>query len=332
MITNPNQFDVWRRFAAGIRRLRHATGPGAQSLKKCGHCLGKSLVNAARSIPSIRGNLPWGGFEATTESGAALGLSRRSSSSRSSQREIFSTGSASSATASLPSGRPAARLSAFPGVEGPTSVTKRFCRMEPGARTALAREAHRRPGAMGLSLQVPPQERRRARLPSLAAKSVTKRFCPMEPGAHTAFHSESPPTAGRYGLIFTGTASRAATCKAAFPGVGAKIRDEVFLPDGTWGAHRFSLGKPTDGRALWAYPYRYRLKSGDVQDRTATVYVYRQAWRYNWLRWDPLFEVERAVHLGFLRRGNWRGRGILERRLRRVLLRDVAPRDTGSCT
>ncbi len=74
---------------------------------------------------------------------------------------------------------------------------------------------------------------------------------------------------------------------------GPKIRDEVFLPDGTWGARRFSLGKPTDGRALWAYPYRYRLKSGEVQDRTATVYVYRQAWRYNWLRWGPLFEVEK---------------------------------------
>ena len=67
----------------------------------------------------------------------------------------------------------------------------------------------------------------------------------------------------------------------------------MFLPDGTWGAHRFSLGKPTDGRALWVYSYRYRLKSGDVQDRTATVYVYRQAWRYNWLRWGPLFEVEK---------------------------------------
>ena len=46
---------------------------------------------------------------------------------------------------------------------------------------------------------------------------------------------------------------------------GPKIRDEVFLPDGTWGAHCFSLEKPTGGRAPRAYLYRYRLTSGDVQ-------------------------------------------------------------------
>lgn len=71
--------------------------------------------------------------------------------------------------------------------------------------------------------------------------------------------------------------------------------------------------KPPDGRETLIYPYRYVLKNGTVQNRTATIYVERMAWRPRCLRWTSLFERERTyINITFdnevgERTGSWKG-------------------------
>lgn len=71
--------------------------------------------------------------------------------------------------------------------------------------------------------------------------------------------------------------------------------------------------KQPDGRETFTFPYRYVLKNGTVQDRTATVFVERRAWRPKWLTWTSLFERERqSIDVAFSdevgeRTGSWKG-------------------------
>lgn len=37
----------------------------------------------------------------------------------------------------------------------------------------------------------------------------------------------------------------------------------------------------------WEYPFRYTLKNGTIQDRTATIFVERREWRWRWLKLLP---------------------------------------------
>ena len=68
-----------------------------------------------------------------------------------------------------------------------------------------------------------------------------------------------------------------------------------------------------DGRETMQYPYRYVLHSGEIQERTATVYVERMAWRPRCLRWTSLFEKSRtSIDITFSgevgeRSGSWKG-------------------------
>ncbi len=106
------------------------------------------------------------------------------------------------------------------------------------------------------------------------------------------------------------------------------IRNDVLRPDGTWVPYvgsweerggfplpdgTLSQPKEPDGRKLETFPYRYTLKSGDVQLREATVYVDRQEWRWRALRWCPWFaKVRTGIEVQFNdevgeRTGSWKG-------------------------
>jgi hypothetical protein len=75
----------------------------------------------------------------------------------------------------------------------------------------------------------------------------------------------------------------------------------------------FGGGKEPDGRETFTFPYRYVLKNGTVQDRTAEVFVERRSWRPRCLRWTSLFEKSRtSIDVKFddevgERTGSWKG-------------------------
>ena len=108
------------------------------------------------------------------------------------------------------------------------------------------------------------------------------------------------------------------------------ISHDVLRPDGTWvpyvgcyetgspikntsGLVVFEGGKEPDGRAIWESPYRYTLRSGEVQVRTATVYVDRMQCRQKWLKWTSWFAMNRqSIDVHFSdeigeRTGSWKG-------------------------
>jgi len=93
------------------------------------------------------------------------------------------------------------------------------------------------------------------------------------------------------------------------------MRHEVRRADGTWEPYVgiWERGKTPDQRELMTFPYRYTLKNGTIQDRTATVYVERRAWRPLCLKWTSLFEKERiSIDVEFSdevgeRTGTWKG-------------------------
>lgn len=72
-------------------------------------------------------------------------------------------------------------------------------------------------------------------------------------------------------------------------------------------------GKEPDGREMFEFPYRYVLKNGTAQERTAAVYVERREWRALCLRWTTLFAKRRqCIDIAFSdevgeRSGSWKG-------------------------
>ncbi len=68
-----------------------------------------------------------------------------------------------------------------------------------------------------------------------------------------------------------------------------------------------------DHRYMEVAPYRYVLKSGEVQERVASCYVERRAWRPKCLKWTSLFEkVQTCIDVTFSdevgeRSGSWKG-------------------------
>lgn len=104
------------------------------------------------------------------------------------------------------------------------------------------------------------------------------------------------------------------------------IKHEVRRPDGSWVPYvgswevkqpdrspLFGDGKEPDGRWQETYPYRYVLESGEVQERTATVYVERREWRWRWFSWLPWPARKRTyIDVAFNdevgeRTGSWKG-------------------------
>jgi hypothetical protein len=88
----------------------------------------------------------------------------------------------------------------------------------------------------------------------------------------------------------------------------------VLRPDGAWATQvqSYEAGEP-DGRLTETHSYRYALKSGEVQERTAEVYAERREWRQRWLMWCPWFAKKRtSIDVMFNaevgeRTGSWKG-------------------------
>jgi hypothetical protein len=92
-------------------------------------------------------------------------------------------------------------------------------------------------------------------------------------------------------------------------------RHEVRRAGGSWTPFvgSWERDKVPDGREEFTLPYTYHLRSGEVQDRTATVFVERRAWRPKWFTWTSMFEKSRqTIDVRFSdeigeRTGSWKG-------------------------
>ena len=92
-------------------------------------------------------------------------------------------------------------------------------------------------------------------------------------------------------------------------------RHEVRRADGSWAPYvgSWEHDKTPDGREEFSFPYTYMLKSGERQDRIATVYVDRRSWRPRWFTWTSLFEETRqSINVDFSdevgeKAGSWKG-------------------------
>lgn len=90
---------------------------------------------------------------------------------------------------------------------------------------------------------------------------------------------------------------------------------KVMLPDGSWTEFvgSWERDKEPDGRWTATYPYRYTLKNGTVQERTATIHVERRIWRRRWLMWTSFGQqATKAIDVEFNdevgeRTGSWKG-------------------------
>lgn len=103
----------------------------------------------------------------------------------------------------------------------------------------------------------------------------------------------------------------------------AHIAHEVRRADGSWvpfvgsweiGRNPVLGGEPKepDGRHEESYPYHYMLRSGEVQERVATIYVERWRSKLRWLRWLPFERIGYGIHVSFNeevgeRTGSWKG-------------------------
>ncbi len=109
------------------------------------------------------------------------------------------------------------------------------------------------------------------------------------------------------------------------------VRRSVLMPDGRSWVHELAgynlrrrdvpLGYPhVDWWTLrdvtrWEakLPYRYSLRSGQVQEREATIGVEEMEWRWRWLRWLPFpRKVRRSIDVSFSdevgeQSGSWKG-------------------------
>jgi hypothetical protein len=92
------------------------------------------------------------------------------------------------------------------------------------------------------------------------------------------------------------------------------IKTDVRRPDGTWAkrVQCYETGE-SDGREELRLPYRYVMRRGEVQERTATVYVERMEWRRRWTKWLPCFaKVRQSIEVSFNdevgeETGSWKG-------------------------
>ena len=107
-----------------------------------------------------------------------------------------------------------------------------------------------------------------------------------------------------------------AKCKVIdLPWAWTFIAHEVRREDGSWVPYVgcWERDKKPDRRETFTFDYSYTLKSGEVQQRTATVYVNRWKHRRKWLKHLPLFtRVNQSIDFTFSaevgeRTGSWKG-------------------------
>ena len=93
------------------------------------------------------------------------------------------------------------------------------------------------------------------------------------------------------------------------------IRHQVLTADGLWQdfVGSWEHEKTPDSRKVEVFPYSYTLRSGEVQERSAAVYVERREWRPKCLRWLPLIrKIKTSIDVEFSdevgeRTGSWKG-------------------------
>lgn len=90
---------------------------------------------------------------------------------------------------------------------------------------------------------------------------------------------------------------------------------DVRRQDGSWVPFvgSWEHGEEPDGRHVETYPYRYVfLRTGEVQEREASIYVERRCRKLKWLRWLPFKRTSYAISVEFNdevgeRSGSWKG-------------------------
>lgn len=107
-------------------------------------------------------------------------------------------------------------------------------------------------------------------------------------------------------------------CKIIWmPWLRERVQCDVQRPDGTWVPKAYPWnGDEPDGRVLYSFPYRYVLRSGEVQNVTAKVHVERSRYVWRCLRkipllwsfwaWDRYIDIEFSGEVGE-RAGSWKG-------------------------
>ena len=98
------------------------------------------------------------------------------------------------------------------------------------------------------------------------------------------------------------------------------VRTSALKKDGTWehelkGKERKNFYEDKWNDILWSetYPYKYTLKSGEVQKRKATVKVDEREWRRRAFKWLTFFnKISRTIDVRFSdevgeRTGSWKG-------------------------
>jgi hypothetical protein len=93
------------------------------------------------------------------------------------------------------------------------------------------------------------------------------------------------------------------------------IAHDVMRADGSWVPYVgiWENDKTPDGRHTETRPYRYLLRSGEVQQCLATIHVERREWRLRWLRWTRIgADVHHYIDVAFSdevgeRSGSWKG-------------------------
>lgn len=89
------------------------------------------------------------------------------------------------------------------------------------------------------------------------------------------------------------------------------VRHSILCADGGW--HQTEHYATPPCAHVEDHPYRYVLRSGEVQERTASVTVEEREWRWRWLRWLPWPRlVVRSIDVRFddevgERTGSWKG-------------------------
>lgn len=97
------------------------------------------------------------------------------------------------------------------------------------------------------------------------------------------------------------------------------VRTSQLMQDGTWehetpGNNKSFYDKEWDDKKwLEEHPYTYILKSGEAQNRTATISVSEREWRPRWFKWTKLFaSISKTIDVRFSdevgeQTGSWKG-------------------------
>lgn len=85
---------------------------------------------------------------------------------------------------------------------------------------------------------------------------------------------------------------------------------QVLNSKGEWEDMKWSFkGNGDDDRVIGKHPYLYRLDSGEVQKRTAEIFIRKMRW---WRPWPPFYKFDKMISVDFdgevgESTGSWKG-------------------------